>query len=151
MPGMGRSPEKGNGYPLQDFSLENSVDRGALVGYSPWCHKELDRTELTLLLTLSPPLLLFCSKQTYYRIFWALYLSKYREWYLKHLGSHHSIFNKSLLEYSWWLCCVSASPNLTQQMKGNVPLPDATALSPSSAITTVLNCCDHPRACLYSY
>jgi len=30
IPGSGRSPGKGNGYPLQYSSLENSVDRG------PW-------------------------------------------------------------------------------------------------------------------
>ena len=29
IPGSGRSPGKGNGYPLQDSCLENSMDRGA--------------------------------------------------------------------------------------------------------------------------
>jgi len=29
IPALGRSPEVGNGYPLQYFYLENSVDRGA--------------------------------------------------------------------------------------------------------------------------
>ena len=29
IPGLGRSPGKGNGYPRQHFCLENSVDRGA--------------------------------------------------------------------------------------------------------------------------
>ena len=29
IPGLGRSPGKGNGYPLQYFCLENSMDRGA--------------------------------------------------------------------------------------------------------------------------
>ena len=29
IPGLGRSPGKGNGYPLQDSCLENSTDRGA--------------------------------------------------------------------------------------------------------------------------
>ena len=28
VPGSGRSPEEGNGYPLQYSSLENSVNRG---------------------------------------------------------------------------------------------------------------------------
>ena len=28
-PGLGRSPEEGNGYPLQYSCLENSMDRGA--------------------------------------------------------------------------------------------------------------------------
>ena len=35
IPGLGRSPGKGKGYPLQYSGLENSMDRGALVGYSP--------------------------------------------------------------------------------------------------------------------
>ena len=29
VPGLGRSPGKGNGNPLQDSCLENSMDRGA--------------------------------------------------------------------------------------------------------------------------
>ena len=28
IPGSGRSPEEGNGFPLQYFCLENSMDRG---------------------------------------------------------------------------------------------------------------------------
>ena len=44
------STEEGNVNPLQYSSLENSMERGALVGYSPWGHKELDTTEwLTLM------------------------------------------------------------------------------------------------------
>ena len=44
--GSGRSPREGNGYPLQYFFLENSVNRGAWQAiYSPWGHKELDMTE----------------------------------------------------------------------------------------------------------
>ena len=42
IPGSGRSPEEGNGYPLQYSCLENSMDRGA---YSPWGLKESDTTE----------------------------------------------------------------------------------------------------------
>ena len=30
VPGLGRSPEEGNGYPLQYSCLENIMDRGAL-------------------------------------------------------------------------------------------------------------------------
>ena len=37
IPGMGRSPGEGNGYPLQYTGLENSK--------SPWGRKELDMTE----------------------------------------------------------------------------------------------------------
>ena len=43
IPGLGRSPGKGNGNPLQYSCLENPIDR---VGYSPWGRKELDTTEL---------------------------------------------------------------------------------------------------------
>ena len=31
IPGSGRSPGKGNGYPLQSSCLENSIDRGVTV------------------------------------------------------------------------------------------------------------------------
>ena len=39
MPGLGRSPGEGKGYPLQYSSLENSMD------YSPWSSKESDMKE----------------------------------------------------------------------------------------------------------
>ena len=39
VPGLGRSPGEGKGYPLQYSGLENSLD------YSPWGCKELDMTE----------------------------------------------------------------------------------------------------------
>ena len=42
IPGSGRSPEGGNGNPLQYSCLER---RRSLAGYSPWGHKELDITE----------------------------------------------------------------------------------------------------------
>ena len=45
IPGMGRSPGEGNGNPLQYSCLENSMDGGAMVGYSPWDRKESDTTE----------------------------------------------------------------------------------------------------------
>ena len=32
IPGLGRSSREGNGYPLQYFCLENSMERGAGVG-----------------------------------------------------------------------------------------------------------------------
>ena len=34
IPGLRRSPGEGNGYPLQYSCLENSMDRGAWLGYS---------------------------------------------------------------------------------------------------------------------
>ena len=40
IPGSGRSPGEGNGYPLQYSGLENSIGL-----YSPWDHKESDGTE----------------------------------------------------------------------------------------------------------
>ena len=39
IPGLGRFPGEGKGYPLQYSDLENSMD------YRPWCHKELDTTK----------------------------------------------------------------------------------------------------------
>ena len=39
IPGLGRSPGEGKGYPLQYSGLENSMD------YSPWSHKESDMTD----------------------------------------------------------------------------------------------------------
>ena len=38
IPGLGRSPGEGKGYPLQYSGLDNSMD-------SPWGRKELDTTE----------------------------------------------------------------------------------------------------------
>ena len=53
IPGLGRSSGEGNGCPLQYSCLENPMDRGAWLGYSPWDCKELDTTEkLTLSLLL---------------------------------------------------------------------------------------------------
>ena len=42
IPGLGRSPRKGNGNPLQYSCLENSMDH---ISYSSWGGKELDMTE----------------------------------------------------------------------------------------------------------
>ena len=47
IPGLGRFPGVGNGYPLQYSGRENSMD------CSPWGHKELDTTE-RISLSLSP-------------------------------------------------------------------------------------------------
>ena len=49
IPGLGRSPGEGNGYPLQFSCLENPTDRGVWRAHSPWGHKEWDMTKrLTL-------------------------------------------------------------------------------------------------------
>ena len=45
IPGLGRSPEGGQGNPLQCSYLENLHGQRSLVGYSPWGHKESDMTE----------------------------------------------------------------------------------------------------------
>ena len=45
IPGSGRSPREGNGYPLQCSFLVNSHGQRSLVSYSPWSHKESDTTE----------------------------------------------------------------------------------------------------------
>ena len=47
IPGLGRSPGGGHGNRLQYSCLENPLDRGAPVGYSPWGRTELDMTEAT--------------------------------------------------------------------------------------------------------
>ena len=43
--GLGRSLAEGNGNPLQYSCLGNPMDRGSLVGCSPWGRKESDMTE----------------------------------------------------------------------------------------------------------
>ena len=45
IPGSGRYPGQENDYPLQHSFLENSMHRGAWLGYSPWGRKESDMTE----------------------------------------------------------------------------------------------------------
>ena len=44
IPGLGRSPGKGNGSPLQCSCLGESHGQGSLAGYSPWDLKELSKT-----------------------------------------------------------------------------------------------------------
>ena len=44
IPGLGRSPGKGNGNPLQYSCQEKSYGRRSLAGYSPWGRKESDMT-----------------------------------------------------------------------------------------------------------
>ena len=46
-PGLGRFPGGEKGNPLQYSCLENSMDRKAWQGESPWVCKELDTTEHT--------------------------------------------------------------------------------------------------------
>ena len=45
IPGLGRYPGKGHSNPLQYSCLENPHGQRSLAGYSPWGHKESDRTE----------------------------------------------------------------------------------------------------------
>ena len=45
IPGSGRSPGERNGNQPQYSCLENFMDRGSLVGYSPPGHEESDTTE----------------------------------------------------------------------------------------------------------
>ena len=45
VPGSGRSPGEGNGNPLQYSCLENPMDGGTWLDYSPWGRKESDTTE----------------------------------------------------------------------------------------------------------
>ena len=41
IPGSGRSPGEGSGYPLQYSWLGNHMDKRSLVGDSPWGHKSV--------------------------------------------------------------------------------------------------------------
>ena len=43
IPGLGRSPGGGHGNLIQYSCLENPYGQRSLAGYSPWCHKELER------------------------------------------------------------------------------------------------------------
>ena len=45
IPGLGISPGVGNGNPLQQFCLENPMDRGAWCSTVHGGHKESDRAE----------------------------------------------------------------------------------------------------------
>jgi len=45
IPGLGRSPGRGHGNPLQYSCLENPHGQRSLAGYSPWHHKESDMIE----------------------------------------------------------------------------------------------------------
>ena len=47
IPGSGRSPGGGHGYPVQYSCLENPHGQGSLVGYSPRGCKESETTEAT--------------------------------------------------------------------------------------------------------
>ena len=58
IPGLRRSPGEGNGNPLQYSCLENPMNGGTWLGYSPWGRKESDMTErLSLLIDLNLVLL----------------------------------------------------------------------------------------------
>ena len=46
IPGLGRSPRRGHGNPLQCSYLENPMAEESLVGYSPQDCKESDMTEV---------------------------------------------------------------------------------------------------------
>ena len=47
IPGSGRSPGGGHGYPVQYSCLEKPHGQGSLVGYSPRGCKESEMTEAT--------------------------------------------------------------------------------------------------------
>ena len=67
IPGSGRSPEGGNGYPLQHCCLENPPGQKSLVGYSPWGHKEsCDPMTEQLSITQRASMFLLQSKTVFY-------------------------------------------------------------------------------------
>ena len=51
IPGSGRAPGEGNGYPLHYSRLENFMDEGAWQATIHWGHKESDATEATNIFT----------------------------------------------------------------------------------------------------
>ena len=62
IPGLGRSPGEGNGYPLQYSCLENPHGQRSLAGYGPWGREESDTTEqLSTTLHITQGLLKQCS------------------------------------------------------------------------------------------
>ena len=68
IPGLGRSPGEGKGYPLQYSWLEKPLGQRSLVDYSSWGHKQLDTTEwlsthgVIFLMTLRQALCLILAK-----------------------------------------------------------------------------------------
>ena len=48
IPGLGRSPGRGHGDPLQYSCLENPHGQRSLVGYSPWGHKGVTKSQAQL-------------------------------------------------------------------------------------------------------
>ena len=57
IPGSGRSPAGGNGNPLQNFCLENSMDRGAWLAIVHRVTKESDTTKVTNSVSVSEQLI----------------------------------------------------------------------------------------------
>ena len=47
IPGSEQFSKGGHGNPLQQSCLENPTDREAQWAYSPWDHKESDKTEMS--------------------------------------------------------------------------------------------------------
>ena len=88
IPRLGRSPQEGNGYPLQYSYLENSMER-SLGGYSSCGHKESYMTEQ---LTFSLLSCLTC------KITWQDYGKKFWHW-----PPHQCPRNKSE-EIGFWAC-----------------------------------------------
>ena len=85
IPGWGRSPGEGNGYPLQCSGLENPMDRSDR--HRTWGHKQSDTTER---LTLSPHTCMYV-----YKALHTHFLSKwsYRMHFIPQLACHVTIYN----------------------------------------------------------
>ena len=108
IPGLGRSPEEGNGNPLQYSRLENPMNRGPWGGYSPWGRKESEMTEqLTLTHNnskLEETKMFFSrgmSKQTVVHLFDEILFRNYKMSYLNWITllysrNYHNIVNYKL-------------------------------------------------------
>ena len=54
VPGLGRSPEEGNGNSLQEYLPRKPHEQRNLVGYSPWDHKRVRHNLATRTTTTYP-------------------------------------------------------------------------------------------------
>ena len=100
IPGLGRSPGEGNGYPLQCSCLEKPQGQRSLVGYRPWGHKESNTTEWVNTFTFSAN-----EAPCYLKAIWGRGIIPYR-WELRlkfrPIGDHTSWTREFILP-SWFL------------------------------------------------
>ena len=104
IPGLGRSPGEGNGYPLQYFCLENSTDRG---GWRAIVHKVnlILEVESTYILFYQPVYLAMSQHHTVFCFFAATafnlnYLIVTLHPLIFRFTEHHTVLITEALEYA---------------------------------------------------